>query len=378
MLVVSIALLLILVLLIVEARAVNRSVESIRHRIHINGTRGKSTIATYIGAGLHEEGTHTMVKITGVIPTLIHNGCRNTINRSGGARVQEQFKIIRSAAKAQCRNLILECMSIDPGLQQIESRFFRPQIYVITNIRDDHREVMGSTPDSQVRSICDAIPAHCTVITNQDNHLEEISAAAAERNSRLVVADRVLPEGVEAQIPKGIFRENLAIALTACREVDIDPARAAERILREINKTDPRLTLLDKERGIRVLNGFDVNDTDSAQQFLDQWLSEIEEISKVIVVFNTRADRPYRTVLFAQWLANIPDLASVMISGNHRKRAGRALINAGLDRGKISEIRKKEIIQIKKSILDNAGDHTLILTIGNIAGDGFKILNEIT
>ncbi|MCK5134465.1 MAG: poly-gamma-glutamate synthase PgsB [Bacteroidales bacterium] len=378
MLTVSVVLFVILALLIMEERLFASSIAKIRNRIHVNGTRGKSTVTEYIAAAIHENGVSTFAKITGVRPTLIHNGSRKSIKRAGGARIQEQFRIIRTATKRDCENFVLECMSINPGLQKIESKFFRPHIYVITNIRDDHREVMGSTEELQVRAICEAIPPNCTVLTGQGKHLREIGAVASEKNSHLVVADFTLLEGIEKRLPVGVFRENIAIALTVSRLLGTDRDVAFDRILKIIERQDPRLTILDKERDVLVLNGFDVNDTDSAEIFLNHWLSEIGEPRKILTLFNTRADRPHRTDLFAKWIVNIPDLAYIFITGNHHRRATRAIQSAGIELDRIHMIKPKEIKQIRKRILDLAGDKTLILTIGNIGGDGFNILNAIT
>lgn len=374
---VSIILLVILALLIAEVRNLNRSVRDIRTRIHVNGTRGKSTVTEYIAAAIQENGSPTMAKITGVAPTLIQNGSKKSIRRRGGARIQEQFKIINEAAKKDYSNLVLECMSLDPALQRTESRFFRPHIYVITNIRDDHREIMGSTEEQQFQAICQAIPPNCTVVTGQEHMLEVIARAASEKNSRLVAADHALLEKVKGRIPSEVFPVNLVIALTVSRLLHIDPDAAFERILSNIRKQAPRLSYLDHEKDILVLNGFDVNDTESAERFLGHWSSEIGEKRKMIALFNTRADRPYRTLQFAEWLAGISGLAFVFISGNHRQRAFRALKTAGLDPGMMIPVKGTDIKNLRKKILALDEERSLVLTIGNIGGDGFKILNAI-
>ena len=138
MLIVSIIVCIIIVLLIFEKWLLQRGVDSLSLRIHVTGTRGKSSVTEYIASGLSAMYPGVMAKITGVIPTIIQNGSRNRIKRRGIARVQEQVKTIFSASRSRSGALVMECMSISPDLQQLESRFFRPHILVITNIRDDH------------------------------------------------------------------------------------------------------------------------------------------------------------------------------------------------------------------------------------------------
>ncbi|MBM4170972.1 MAG: hypothetical protein FJ214_03780 [Ignavibacteria bacterium] len=51
--------------------------------------------------------------------------------------------MIKRAAKNNVDAIILECMSIKPELQIIESKVLNPHYYVITNIREDHLEELG-------------------------------------------------------------------------------------------------------------------------------------------------------------------------------------------------------------------------------------------
>lgn len=377
MLTLTFVLLLVLLLLIVEARFLGRSRERILSRIHVNGTRGKSSVTEYLAAALTQTDTRTMAKITGVIPTLIENGSREPIVRRGSARVQEQFRIIRKAGRADCDHLILECMSIDPALQRLESSYFKPHIYVITNIRDDHQEVMGRSIEQQVKSICDAIPPDCTVVTGPDSHLEAIAAAAALKGSQLVVADLPLAPHLEKHLPEGVFPANMAIVLSICKLHGQDRDQAFQRILQSMEGQDSRLSSLDRKRDMLVLNGFDVNDTASADAFLTRWRSETGHDRPLLVIFNSRNDRPYRTTQFASWLAGIPGLAFIVLTGDHRQRARFELKRSGMDPQRIVEIRPGEISGIRKRIMEVAAERSLVLTIGNIAGDGFKIMEEL-
>ena len=376
MLVISLVLFGILALLIVEARLLKQSVHRIQHRIHVNGTRGKSTLTAYLAAALDDDARHTLAKITGVVPTLIHNGRSSTIFRTGGARIQEQFRTMHYAARKKCHTLVLECMSIDPALQKLESRVFEPTIYILTNIRDDHREALGSSEAEQVRALCEAIPSNAKVITGHSSHLEAIARAVAQKNSQLFVADQGILHDIDMELPPGTFPENMAMALTACKLLDIEKDNAFQRIRKFIGQQDSRLSCLDTGRDILFLNGFDINDTESADLFMKQWSSEFDRRKKVIL-FNTRADRPLRTELFAQWLVGLPDLDKVLISGNHRKRALKILHRAGFEREQIREYNPRSENTLKHDLLEAVEDHSLILAIGNIAGQGFKILKAL-
>jgi gamma-polyglutamate synthase len=376
MLVISVVLIIALSLFFIESILVKRSVNSIQNRIHVNGTRGKSTVTEYIAAAMHQGGDETLAKITGTIPTIIHNGNKTGIKRSGGARVQEQFETIRYAAKKQIKTLVLECMSINPELQKIESRFFKPHIYIITNIRDDHREVMGLDLKSQTEAICNAIPSNCRVITIKSEQFEEIKTAAESKSCSVIEADLSLLDDSE-KFRNGVFGDNLAIALTTCQLMNIDPVIAKRNLQKHIDQERSKLSVLNQERGIRVLHGFDVNDTASATSFLSSCLKDLNEEQEMIIIFNTRADRPLRTDQFAEWIAAITKLKHVILTGTHRKRAQYSLKKHGVDNRKITEIFRKQISNIKPLLLELSRDETLVLTIGNIAGEGFKIEKEL-
>ncbi|MDX9892720.1 MAG: poly-gamma-glutamate synthase PgsB, partial [Bacteroidales bacterium] len=56
---------------VIEYRRHQRRIFSIPVRVHINGTRGKSSVTRLVGAGLRAAGTSTLTKVTGTIPRLI-------------------------------------------------------------------------------------------------------------------------------------------------------------------------------------------------------------------------------------------------------------------------------------------------------------------
>jgi gamma-polyglutamate synthase len=378
MLTITILLCIILSLLVLEKWLTQRSVNSLKLRIHVNGTRGKSSLTEYIAAGISASQTGVMAKITGIVPTIIHNGKAQIISRSGVARVQEQVDVIRLAAKKKVRSLILECMSISPELQKLESSLFKPHIYVITNIRDDHREEMGRNTEEQVRSICNAIPENCTVITNELRFLNTIRETAATRNSEVICSHEVNAD-VKHNLPPGIFSENVSLALTACEAAGIDSKLAKEGILKHISILDSPLTIIHyKNNEIKFLNAFAANDIESTNSFIDHWKNKINQNDKMVVLLNTRADRPVRTDLFAEWISNISSsVGQIIITGNHFRRAKHQLIKAGIDKIMIHTWRGKLLENIKEELFNIVPGGTLVVGVGNIGGDGFYILNKL-
>jgi len=56
---------------IFEYRRHKRNVEAIPIRVHVNGTRGKSSVTRLIAAGLRAGGRKTVAKITGTLPRVV-------------------------------------------------------------------------------------------------------------------------------------------------------------------------------------------------------------------------------------------------------------------------------------------------------------------
>lgn len=378
MLIVTIILCAIISFLLIEKWLTRRNVESLPLRIHVNGTRGKSSVTEYIGAGIFQAQPDAMAKITGIVPTIIHNGEERVINRTGVARVQEQVDVIRLAVKSKVRSLVLECMSISPELQKLESSFFKPHIYVITNIRDDHREEMGKNIEEQAQSICNAIPGNCTVVTNEVHFLNKIKNTAATRNSIVISSQEINPV-VKNILPSGIFPENVTLALAVCEVAGIDRKLAEEGIMKRISNFDcPLTTIHYKNCEIKFLNAFAVNDIESTHSFINHWQNKIIQNSKISVLFNTRADRPIRTDLFAEWIARISSsVDQIIITGDHFRRAKYQLLKAGTDKKIIHTWRVALLKNVKEELFNTVPDGALVIGVGNVGGDGFYILKKL-
>ncbi len=363
-----------IILLGVEAIAVRRDVRAIGLRIHINGTRGKSTVAAYTAAAFRASGRSPFAKVTGTRPAiLLPDGGREELRRRGPARVQEQFRTIRRAARAGADCLILECMSIDPELQKLESRFFNPDIYILTNIRDDHREVMGRTVDEQAEAILSAIPSDSVVIAVESAFMDRIDAAVRKKNGTLVKA-RELDARTADRLPDGVFAENVALAAAAAEVAGIGFETAMDAILDSVPEgQEAPIELPGPGGSIRFIDGFPVNDTESAGRFVKYWRKRLSYEGGVTVLLNTRADRPVRTVSFAEWIASGSGISRVIVTGSHASAARRALLKKGFSGEDITVWKEKEVRRARTLLPEICGDDLVVFGLGNISKAGFTI-----
>lgn len=362
-----------------ESLIIKKSIYSIGLRVHVNGTRGKSSIVKYIYAGLKAPHVKVMAKITGETPTLLlPDGSSETIKRRGSARVQEQFKIIHKAKRKKVDILILECMSIDPMFQKLESTFYKPNIYIISNIRDDHREKMGPTLDDQINSMCSAIPTNSKIIACESSYMNKIEATAKLHKSEFIKAVN-LSDNERKLIPHSAHITNVEIALTVCLEANIPREKAFNAILKEIKTVEsPVYTIPNTEHKQYFLNAFSVNDIQSVEDYLKHWITKLNVSNKIAIVLNTRADRPLRTDLFTDWInSNQENIDTVILTGDHKIRANR-LLTKSTNNITIKQLKFNSQHNITDYIIEYASNTSLIVGLGNIGGQGFKIINEFS
>src|SRR5512140_2555135 len=137
------------IFLIVEKIRHERRLARIPIRIHVNGTRGKSSVTRLIAAALRRSGIRTLGKTTGTVPRFIlPDGSEKLIRRSSPPNILEQIRTLRVADQLKVEAVVIECMALDPLLQFCsEKEMIHSTVGVITNVRPDHFEVMGESLD---------------------------------------------------------------------------------------------------------------------------------------------------------------------------------------------------------------------------------------
>src|SRR5260370_41975740 len=136
-----------------------RHLRAVPVRIHVAGTRGKSTTTRLIAAGLRAGGRGVIAKTTGTAPRLIlPDGSERPWRRRGPASVREQMRFFAQAARADADTAVVECMAIRPELVAAsEGQLVRATTTVITNTRSDHLEEIGEHPGAAPDAVRSAI-----------------------------------------------------------------------------------------------------------------------------------------------------------------------------------------------------------------------------
>ncbi|MFQ5436233.1 MAG: poly-gamma-glutamate synthase PgsB [Anaerolineae bacterium] len=283
-----------------------RRLRAYKVRIHVNGIRGKSTVTRLIAGALREGGYRTLAKTTGsAAVTIDFDGRDIPIPRRGAANVKEQQDIIAGWEPLGAEAMVIECMALQPQYQEwTENMVLQAHIGVITNVREDHQDVMGETLPEIAVSLARMCPRSGYLITAEyDPELQAILRREAERRgSQLVVADpnRVRDEDI-ARFDYMAFKDNVAVGLAVADLLGIDAGRAMRGMVNA--KSDigavrlQRVAILDKP--VIWANLFAVNDRESMIISMDVLDAYCHERTVKIGLLNNRYDRERRAEQFS-------------------------------------------------------------------------------
>ena len=297
---------------LVEAHYHRLALAQLPIRIHVNGSRGKSSVTRLIAAGLRVGGLKTLAKTTGTAPRIIdENGKDLIIHRLRSASIGEQVRLLRNFAKKKPDAVVIECMAINPQYQWFsEQKMIQSTISVITNVRPDHLDEMGSTLHDNTMSLSNTIPYKGNLVTvegdiNRDGQIDildkEISDVLADvsKNRKTefhqAFSDKI-PSGYMDRFPYLEHIDNVTIALKVCELSGVDKQTALDGMLSV--QPDPGATIIWKlncnGKHNYFVNLLAANDPLSTYNAYTQLQPRIGD-SPVCIFLNTREDRRYRT-----------------------------------------------------------------------------------
>ena len=286
----------VLILLIagyVEASNHRRIIATIPLRIHVNGTRGKSSVTRLIAAGLREGGKRTFAKTTGTAPRVIDaEGMDRIIHRLRRPSIGEQIRLLNYFAKEEPDAVVMECMAVQPQYQWIsEHQMVRSHIGVITNVRPDHLEEMGPTKEDVAYSLCNTVPVKGTLVTAEDQLSEILEEAAENNGTRIFFSDEMSISRQELDSFSYLEHpQNIAVALDVCQQVGVD----RETALRGMQNVQPDLgalvvwKLVQDKRTIEFVNGMAANDPVSTLQIWKFVIDRYPAEGGTCIFFNAR------------------------------------------------------------------------------------------
>ncbi|RKZ33542.1 poly-gamma-glutamate synthase PgsB [bacterium] len=363
---------------IYEYRLHRRRLSKIPIRVHINGSRGKSSVTRLIGAAFREAGIRTVTKTTGTNARFIYpNGEEEPIIRLGPANIKEQRWVVKRTAELGAEALVTECMAIDPELQWVlQKKYIQGNIGVITNARPDHLDAMGPTVCDVADAVSAVMPENGICFTAEFERFEWLKKNADKIDCELILAE---PQSIsDEEINKFSYiehKENVALSLAVAQHLGI----LRETALKGMWNAEPDPGVLKifsfQHNGqcIRFANAFAANDPESTVQVWQLLSSRFKSGEKIIIIANSRADRIQRAEQLGKLMAEqLPADLYILVGANLGAIADR-MSDRGIDEEKITFIPDGNPEQIVKVATEMEGDKKFLIGIGNIGGPGHII-----
>ncbi|MBU0690585.1 poly-gamma-glutamate synthase PgsB [bacterium] len=363
-----------------EFSAHQKRVKAVKYRIHVNGTRGKSSVVRLIAAGLREGGISTMAKTTGTLPRIIDtDGLEVAIKRSGGANIIEQLKIFRYFTKKKPQAVVVECMAVNPEYQWIcEQQIVRATTGVITNSRLDHVLEMGPSIENITKSLCNTLPQNGVLFTSEQKMFWLMSREAKKKNCKIY---RVHPDSVSylelANFSYIEHAENVSLALAVCEYHGID----RETALRGMYKAYPDVGALhifevsQDDKVVQFVHAMAANDPESTLAIWQKTKSLSTDLGTVFFLIHTRADRYDRTIQLLQMIKE--DLSDaydyLILSGEKVDRVYADVPRMGLNQSKAIKMGAKRAEEVFDTVLSRVENIGTVFAIGNVGRGGLDV-----
>ena len=321
----------------VERRDYERRLNKLKIRIYVNGIRGKSTVTRLIAGVLREAGIQTLAKTTGsAAMVILPNGEEIRIERRSSATIMELFNIAKKHLEKDTEAIVFETMALFPA-NQIASQdlLVKGNINVITNVREDHQDVMGESLEEIADTMSLIIPHDGILITAEDraNLRERLAKNAEARGSRSVYAD---PSWVTEHDLAGFnylsFRENVSIGLAVADLLGIPRSTAMRGMWNarpDVGVVNIQRTMW-KNKEILWIPLFAVNDRESTIISVDALRPFYGPNTTRIGILNNRYDRADRAMRFANIAAKDLDFDYWITFGAYETQVTELMLQLGI------------------------------------------------
>lgn len=362
-----------------------KRLKSFRYRIHVNGTRGKSSITRLIRAGLAKGGHSVVAKTTGTLARIIYSdGSELSVRRWGRPTILEQIRIVKEAYKEKAEIFVIECMALEPRYQfSSEVQILNSNISVISNVRPDHLEVMGPTLDDVRKAFASAIPLNGKLVLLESENSSIFTNACTDRRSEIVFVSK---EEVLSQSDQDMMlfqywehKENVAIALKVCEILGVTREIAFKGML-EMEPDPGALTVFPIHffgKKLTFLNALAANDPQSSRLIWNEANMKYAKGSVRALLLHCRDDRIERSIQLARETSTWSGVQFVFLTGTGTTIAEsemKRLFQPGI---KFLNLEGKSPELIFESLLAQNESGSVIMALGNIGGVGLELIQLI-
>lgn len=350
---------------LVEKKRHISAIKKIRLIIQVNGTRGKSTLVKMLVSLFNETGFRVIGKITGETPQYFSttNGWQIT-KRFGPARIKEMLTFGRLIRNIKPEVLIVENMSLEAEYQHVfENELLHSDVCIVTNIRNDHQEIMGKNLTEVAATISHSLPKHGYLIL-PENFLIDISTD--NRQIEYIPDTTENPYAFHYAVLEKIsanykFSQQILDHTLACWKQKLNPDNF-KKIIRFNGKEKQFVDL------------FSCNDVESTRRMIHYMETTGEIKSNFAIILTCREDRPLRTLSFLNWLMDLKNWNELTVCGNLPRLTMQQILKNSSHNGKLLLIRK---IVPEKLLTNIFEKNELVIGMGNYVRSGEKILQYL-
>ena len=337
-----------------------RRLEEIDVKIVVSGTRGKSGMTERLYDVLASRGYDAYAKVTGNHPISIYDGREHPIERGERVTLYENVSELRKYTPADA--LILENQGITDYTTRIMNETFGDSdVLVITNVRQDHRDTLGSDRAALARSFARAVPEGTHVVNGErDDALRDYLERELEAVGATVSHVEVPPEHEHVPGAETVYGVNDVLAAIDEPPLSDDLVESMLEQYRVDWRTLP---------SGRIYNAADVNDVESTEMVRRALVSEGERIQPLLYL---RADRRARTASFYAYLEELYENGAIErahVVGGHSRLFKR--------RASFPVVRHDETATSAAAVLDEMlADDWPILAMGNTVAAFMRDLED--
>jgi hypothetical protein len=311
-----ICLLLVITQLLLERIRLQRDRAKVPVRIHVHGTRGKSSITRELAAILRLQGLRILAKTTGDSPKyILPDGAIIPLRRVGPARIQEHISMLHKAVSMGVDAVVVEGMALQPETVYLSEKILQATHAVISNARPDHAETMGLGRKGVLQTLGHMIPC----------------------SGKLFTADEVGADFLKEQATRKSITCSVVKA-PATKQATVLARAVADAVLLEKGMSQPQGPLSFSESSpflktkvlgmpVCVYDFLSANDVVSSQLLLEA--CSLGEDFLNVALLATRGDRPLRTREFMNWILAESRFDAIAVMGSH---AGYALLHGMVGR----------------------------------------------
>lgn len=350
-------------------------------RIHVNGTRGKTSLVRLIAAGLRAGGLRVCSKTTGSFAALTDpDGQDYPLHRPSQPNIIEQMRVLKRMVAFEPDVVVVECMALQPQYQALtEQKMVRSTHGVITNARPDHLDVMGPEPDDVALALAGSTPNSARLFTAERKYLSIFERACQDRKSKLIATTEDDVAQVDLQALSA-FRyaehaENIALALAVCVDLGVEQTTALsgmQQLKPEVGATRV-LELAFFGRTIVFVNAFAANDPESTAMIWEQVIAHHGHNRARIAVVNCRFDRPQRSQQLAQMATTWTAADHYVLMGSGTLLFARAAVRGGLSPSVMTVAEGLDTVETFETVLEQADGDALIVGMCNVHGGGAEL-----